>query len=275
MNEDPARRRSYDSRSIWSWTLYDFANSPFTTLVVTFIYPVFFSQVVVGDEIAGTTIWSRAVTITALIVAVLSPFLGALADRGGYRKEFLAVATVVCIGGSSALYFLGTGQVLQAFVWFVVANTAFEMVMVGTFATKLVLIVLALGSLLSWWLIFHKARQFREVRLQGDRFLDHMEQAQRLEDAYKSILSLPDSPYGRVFRQGVNFFSELRPGALREGAAPSPGLSLTQLEALRLVLEKEEAEERDELAQGIVWLAVIGSVSPLMGLAGTVIGSAM
>jgi biopolymer transport protein TolQ len=99
-----------------------------------------------------------------------------------------------------------------------------------------------------------------------------MERAQRLEDAYKAILSLPDSPYGRVFRQGVNFFSELRPGALRQGAPPSPGLSLTQLEALRLVLEKEEAEERDDLARGIAWLAVIGSVSPLLGLLGTVIG---
>jgi biopolymer transport protein TolQ len=49
-------------------------------------------------------------------------------------------------------------------------------------------------------------------------------------------------------------------------------LSLTQLEALRLVLEKEEAEERDELAHGLVSLAVIGSVSPLLGLMGTVIG---
>lgn len=151
-------------------------------------------------------------------------------------------------------------------------TSAFEMVVGGTLPTKIVLTVLALGSFFSWWLIFKKSRQFREVRQQGDQFLDYMERAQRLEDAYKAILSLPDSPYGRVFRQGVNFFSELRPGALREGAPPTQGLSLTQLEALRLVLEKEEAEERDELAQGLGWLAVIGSVSPLMGLMGTVIG---
>jgi len=151
-------------------------------------------------------------------------------------------------------------------------TSAFEMVVGGTLPTKIVLGILGLGSLFSWWLIFAKARQFREVRQQGDEFLQYMERAQRLEDAYKAILSLPDSPYGRVFRQGVNFFSELRPGALREGAPPTQGLSLTQLEALRLVLEKEEAEERDELARGLGWLAVIGSVSPLMGLMGTVIG---
>jgi len=151
-------------------------------------------------------------------------------------------------------------------------RTITEMVLGGTVPTLTVLSVLLVFSLVSWWLIFRKWWQFRYVRRQGDRFLEHMGRAQRLEDAYKSILTLPESPYGRVFRQGVNFFSELRPGALREGAPTGPGLSLTQLEALRLVLEKEEAEERDELAHGLTWLAVIGSVSPLLGLLGTVIG---
>ena len=147
-----------------------------------------------------------------------------------------------------------------------------DMIVQGTLLTQIVLTVLLFFSLTSWLLIFRKSRQFRDVRRQGDRFLEHMEKAQRLADAYKSILALPESPYSRVFRQGVNFFSELRPGALREGAPPSAGLSLTQLEALRLVLEKEEAEERDVLAQGIGMLAVIGTVSPLLGLLGTVIG---
>ena len=57
-----------------------------------------------------------------------------------------------------------------------------------------------------------------------------------------------------------------------KGLPPSEGLSLTQLQVLKLVLEKEEAEERDELAEGLIWLAVLGSVSPLMGLMGTVLG---
>jgi len=151
-------------------------------------------------------------------------------------------------------------------------TTAWQMVARATLPTLVVLAVLAAFSVASWWIILWKWRQFRDVRRQGDAFLERMERAQRLEDAYKSILALPDSPYGRVFRQGVNFFSELRPGSLREGAPPGEGLSLTQLEALRLVLEKEESEERDELAVGLTWLAVIGSVSPLLGLMGTVIG---
>lgn len=151
-------------------------------------------------------------------------------------------------------------------------TSAFDMVVGGTLPTKVVLLALGLFSLASWWIIFWKARQFQRIQRQGDEFIDAMEQAQRLEDAYNAILSLPESPYARVFRQGVNFFSELRPGALRQGAAPSEGLSSAQLEVLRLVLEKEEAEERDDLSRGLSWLAVVGSVSPLMGLLGTVIG---
>ena len=151
-------------------------------------------------------------------------------------------------------------------------TSAWDMVFGGSLATRLVLLVLAVSSAASWILIFWKARQFRTVRHQGNRFLQQMERATGLEDAYKAIIALPESPYGRVFRQGVNFFSGLRPGALREGAPVGDGLSLTQLQALKLVLEKEEAEERDELGRGLTWLAVMGSVSPLLGLMGTVIG---
>jgi biopolymer transport protein TolQ len=151
-------------------------------------------------------------------------------------------------------------------------TTAWDMVTGGTLPTKLVLLVLTGFSLLSWWLIIWKWKQFRRVHQQGGEFLETMEKAKALEDAYKAVLNLPESPYRRVFRQGLNFFSELRPGALREDAPRQDGLSLTQLEALRLVLEKEEAEERDELAHGLNWLAIIGSISPLLGLMGTVIG---
>jgi biopolymer transport protein TolQ len=151
-------------------------------------------------------------------------------------------------------------------------TTALDMVFEGTLPTKLILGVLAVASATSWVLILWKAKQFRAVRRQGSRFLEKMERATGLADAYKAVLTLPESPYIRVFRQGLNFFSELRPGALREGAPPSEGLSLTQLQVLKLVLEKEEAEERDELAEGLIWLAVLGSVSPLMGLMGTVLG---
>ncbi|MFC1543277.1 MFS transporter [Candidatus Neomarinimicrobiota bacterium] len=121
------KSKGYNRRTVWSWCLYDFGNSAFTTLVVTFIYATYFTKAIAPEEIMGTVLWSRGVTITAITVALLSPFLGALADRGGYRKLFMGLATAVCILGSIMLYTPLTGEITRALVWFVVANIAFEM----------------------------------------------------------------------------------------------------------------------------------------------------
>ena len=121
---------SYSRRAIWSWALFDFANSPFTTLVVTFLYSQYFVRAIAPDPIRGTLLWSRGVTITALVVAFASPFLGALADRGGFRKSFLVLSSGVCIVGTVFLYGILPGYAIQALVWFVVANIGFEFAMV-------------------------------------------------------------------------------------------------------------------------------------------------
>jgi MFS transporter, UMF1 family len=113
-------------RAIWSWALYDFANSPFTTLVVTFVYATYFTQAIADDPIHGTALWSRGITITALVVALCSPLLGALADRGGYRKLFVILATLVCVAATASLHFVLPGQVVAALVLFVIANIAYE-----------------------------------------------------------------------------------------------------------------------------------------------------
>jgi biopolymer transport protein TolQ len=142
----------------------------------------------------------------------------------------------------------------------------------GSLATRTVLLVLTLASLLSWAIILWKARQFRKLRRDGQRFVNAIGRTTRLEDAYRASMKLPDTPYTRMFRQGTNFFSELRPGALRENAPQAPGLSEGQLNALWLVLEKVQSEERDDMSGGLVWLAIIGVTAPLLGLLGTVIG---
>jgi len=151
-------------------------------------------------------------------------------------------------------------------------QSGWDLIWHGTLSTQLVLLILLGLSMTSWVIIVWKWRQFKTIQKQGDRFLEAMERSQRMGDAYRTVLTLPESPYSRVFKQGVNFFSELRPGAFREGSSPTEGISLTQLEVLRMVLEKEEAQERDELSIGLTWLAVIASVAPLMGLLGTVMG---
>jgi biopolymer transport protein TolQ len=149
--------------------------------------------------------------------------------------------------------------------------TPWRMVAEGTVSTQVVLTVLAIFSFVSWVILVWKFFQFRRLWKEADRYLYEMERSQRLEDAYRTVLALPESPFSRVFRRGVSFFSELRPNGLQGGVAVV-GLSPAQLEVLRLVLEKEESEERDELANGIHWLAIVATVAPLLGLLGTVLG---
>jgi biopolymer transport protein TolQ len=141
------------------------------------------------------------------------------------------------------------------------------MVAHATITTRIILLVLVVFSLASWILIFWKWVQFRRVLRLEHEFLDQVAQAQHLDEAYKAVIALPDSPYLRVFRHGMNFFSGLQPRGENPG-----GLSAAQVETLRLVLEKEQVEERDAMAHGLPWLAIIATVSPLLGLMGTVVG---
>ena len=114
-------------KEVFSWSLYDFANQPFTTIIVTFIYSTFFAKVIVGNEQEGTFLWSIGIAITAIVVSLLSPILGALADIGGYRKFFLITSTWICSIFSILLYFPNVGDVYFALSLFVIANIAFEM----------------------------------------------------------------------------------------------------------------------------------------------------
>jgi biopolymer transport protein TolQ len=152
------------------------------------------------------------------------------------------------------------------------APTAFDLILRGTLTTWVILGVTTLASLVSWIIIFWKVAQFRRLKREGKRYHDAMQHAQSLEDAHRVIVRLPESAYSRVFRTGVNFFSEMRPGALKEGAPASRSLSDAELNALWLTFSKVQDEERDTLQSGLVWLSVIAVVSPLLGLLGTVLG---
>ncbi len=116
-------------RAIWSWCLYDWANSAFTTLVVTFIYSAYFTAAFADDPGRGTALWSRGITASALVIAALAPIAGALADRGG-RRRYLILCSLLCVAATAALTFVRPDQanaVVIALGVFVVANVAFEL----------------------------------------------------------------------------------------------------------------------------------------------------
>lgn len=124
-------------KEIIAWSLYDFANQPFTTLIVTFIFGKFFVEVLAENVITGTSLWSIGIAITAVFVSLFSPLLGALADSGGYRKLFLIISTYICVIFTFLLYFFKPGIVfvigdfnldvsILALVVFIIANIGFE-----------------------------------------------------------------------------------------------------------------------------------------------------
>ncbi|MFC1791871.1 MFS transporter, partial [Gemmatimonadota bacterium] len=117
------------TRRIAAWTMYDWANSAFTTIVVTFLYSRYFAGEMVSDGVLGTAYWSRAVSISAVFIAIISPIVGAMADRGGKRRRFLIISTMVCVLFTALLAFVSPSTphaVLLALSLFVVANVAFE-----------------------------------------------------------------------------------------------------------------------------------------------------
>ncbi|HXE57181.1 MAG TPA: MotA/TolQ/ExbB proton channel family protein [Gemmatimonadales bacterium] len=160
-----------------------------------------------------------------------------------------------------------------------IPTSPWELVRTASPETKVVLVVCAVLSVLSWFIIGLKWWQFRRARREGDRFFAELERTTRLQDAYHAVMKLPQSPYSRIFREAMTFYAELRPGVLKAAREEVPGaqgprgtLTPTQLEALKMVLGKDAAAERDLMARFIPWLATIGSVGPLLGLLGTVLG---
>ena len=86
-----------DRRSIFSWCLYDWANSAFTTVVVTFVFATYFAKSVAIDPVTGAAQWGFANSVSAVIIAILAPVLGAIADKGGRRKPWSFAFTVLSV----------------------------------------------------------------------------------------------------------------------------------------------------------------------------------
>ena len=121
-----------DRRGLFSWCLYDWANSAFPTVVITFVFATYFTSSVAADKVSGTAHWGYAMSLSALAVAIVAPIFGAMADKGGGRKPWLGFFTALCIALSAALWLIEPDPsfALMALVLVGMANFAFETGMV-------------------------------------------------------------------------------------------------------------------------------------------------
>ena len=134
--DDGGEQKTYASKKgVWGWILYDWAAQPYFTLVLTFIFgPYFVSKLAPTPEI-GQAYWTWATGAAGILIAIFSPFLGAIADAGGPRKTWIAAFSVFFIAGSSLLWFgapsIENGMFI-ALVGFVIATIGAEFGIVFT-----------------------------------------------------------------------------------------------------------------------------------------------
>ena len=115
-------------REAFAWCLFDFANSSFTTIITTVAFSVYYVQVVVaGGDGNGEALWGWGYALSMILVALLSPILGAMADHQGAKKQYLAAVTGLCIACTAALYFVQAGDIVLGLVLFGLANVGFEL----------------------------------------------------------------------------------------------------------------------------------------------------
>src|SRR5262245_36643909 len=114
-------------REIISWCLYDFADSSFTTLIVTVSYALYFRGVVAaGAGARASFYWGLSIATSMAVVAILAPILGAAADGAGRKKTFLACAAGTAITFTALLGLVGPGDVLAGMLLFIAANVGYE-----------------------------------------------------------------------------------------------------------------------------------------------------
>lgn len=116
------------SKSTIGWMFYDFANSAFTTIIVSVVYSVYFINVVVDSATKGygEMLWGRAVAISMTLVAITSPVFGAIADHSRAKKRFLFFNCYITIIFTALLFFVRAGDIMLGMIFFIVANYGFN-----------------------------------------------------------------------------------------------------------------------------------------------------
>ncbi|WP_211223752.1 MFS transporter [Massilia niastensis] len=112
-------------REAWGWAMYDFANSSYTTVVITAIFNAYFVAVVAGGQAWATLAWTAALAVSNLLLMVIGPVLGAYADLHGNKKRLLLASTVGCVASTAALALAGPETLGQTMLLLVLSSMFF------------------------------------------------------------------------------------------------------------------------------------------------------
>ena len=113
-------------REVFGWAMYDFANSGYTTVVITAVFAAYFVGAVADKADWATLAWTGALSLSYAIVMFTMPAMGAWADRHAAKKKLLMLVTVACVVSTAALSWVGPGQVTLAIICIVISNTFYS-----------------------------------------------------------------------------------------------------------------------------------------------------
>jgi UMF1 family MFS transporter len=112
-------------KEVWAWAMYDFANSGYTTVVITAVFSAYFVSVVAEKAVWATFAWTAALSVSYALVMLTAPLIGAWADAHAAKKRLLALTTIGCVVGTALLWFAGPGTLAATLVLIVVSNYFF------------------------------------------------------------------------------------------------------------------------------------------------------
>ncbi len=115
---------SVKKREIFGWAMFDFANSSYTTIIITVAFSIYFTKFIATGAKADVW-WGTGILITNVVVLLLAPVLGAIADGSGRKKQFLFLSYVVCVLGTAGLYFAVPGALVLSIALVVISNIGF------------------------------------------------------------------------------------------------------------------------------------------------------
>jgi UMF1 family MFS transporter len=115
-----------NKKEILAWCFFDFANSSFTTLIITIAFSVYFVKIVAGGSAVGDRLWGTGNAISQTLVLLTAPLVGAIADYSSRKKQFLFLSYMSCVIFTAVLYFAVPGAVWFALSLFIIANFAYS-----------------------------------------------------------------------------------------------------------------------------------------------------
>lgn len=115
-----------NKRQVFYWSLFDFANSSYATIIVAFVFAVYFKNIISSGRPISDFYWSLGINISMISTAIINPILGAIADRSSTKKKFLAFFSALCIAGTALMYYTGEGTIALALILFVLSNIGFQ-----------------------------------------------------------------------------------------------------------------------------------------------------